>query len=918
MTATVGRLRAELRDDCDHVATATPRLTWTVETDEPNWRQRSAELSDGTTMVELETDASVLVDWPFSPLRAGERREVTVRVTAESGSVTSWSDPVVVEAGFLDRWVALPIGLADPERPAQPALLRHRFLIERPVRRARLFWTALGVAEIELDGVPVDDAVLSPGWTGYRDRLVHETVDVTVRLVPGTHVLAASLAGGWYTEEYGFQGFVSRFYGEQPSLLAQLEIEYEDGTTETIATGEGWEARGDGPILSSGIYAGEHYDARARVPSQEGWTAARIGGVDAPRPEARVAPPVRRIEELPVLEVLRSPGGATVLDFGQNLVGRLRIRVSGPEGTRITLRHAEVLERGELALAPLRRADATDVYVLAGEGDEVWEPQFTFHGFRYAQVDGWPGELDPLAITAVVVHSDMARTGWFSSSDPLLDRLHENVVWGMRGNFLSIPTDCPQRDERLGWTGDLEVFSPTASFLYDCAGFLVSWLRDLALEQQRGDGIVPLVVPSVLPGLGTDSPVAAWGDAATVVPWVLFERFGDRGVLRDQYASMCSWADVLLAASDGTGLWAGTFQLGDWLDPSAPPDHPERAKADPDIVASAYLARSLRIVADTASVLGETADAERFGAEAERAREAFLAEYVTPAGRMVSDAPTAYALALRFDLATEAELRHRLAARLADLVRAGGYRIATGFVGTPIIADALSDSGHLDRAERLLMQTENPSWLYPVTMGATTVWERWDSMLPDGTVNPGEMTSFNHYALGSVADWLHRVVAGLAPGAPGYRRILIAPQPLRALQDASARHITPYGVASTSWRRTADGILVEAEVPPNTTAVVALPGREPLEVGSGRHEWTVPAASTPTPNRVGLDSSTASVIDEPRAYRAVLETIAHHDPDRAEAVRRDTVWTEGRTLRQSLLFTPTEVLDDIAVALAEL
>ena len=920
MTAVVGRLRAELRDDSPFVATSTPRLSWTIDTDEPGWMQASAELTDGTATVHLDGSASVLVDWPFPPLSAGQRREIAVRVTAESGTVTPWSDPVIVEAGFVAAWAALPIGLAEPQAPAQPAMLRRTFVVDRPVRRARLFWTALGVAELELNATPVDDTVLSPGWTSYRDRLVHETVDVTALLVQGRNVLSASLAGGWYTEQYGFQGFTTRIYGDQPSLLAQLEIEYEDATTDTIASGAGWEARGDGPVVSSGIYAGEWHDARRRIHAavDEGWAPVRVSDVDAPVPEGRVAAPVRRIEEVAVQEVLRSPSGAVLLDFGQNLVGRLRIRVSGERGTTITLRHAEVLEHGELALRPLRLAAATDVYELAGDGEEVWEPQFTFHGFRYAQVDGWPGELDPAAVVAVVLHSDLTRTGWFSSSEPLLDRLHENVVWGMRGNFLSIPTDCPQRDERLGWTGDLEVFSPTASFLYDCDGFLVSWLRDLALEQSRGDGIVPLVVPSVLPGLGTDSPMAAWGDAATVVPWVLHERFGDLGVLRDQYASMRSWVEVLLAVSGGSGLWAGTFQLGDWLDPSAPPDKPAQAKVDPDIVASAYLARSLRIVADTAELLGETLDAQRYATEAEHARAAFVAEYVTPAGRMMSDAPTAYALALRFDLVTDPGVRTKLAARLADLVRAAGYRIATGFVGTPIIADALSDAGRLDRAERLLLQTESPSWLYSVTMGATTVWERWDSLLPDGSVNPGEMTSFNHYALGSVADWLHRVVAGLAPDAPGYRRIRIAPQPLRALLHASARHVTPYGLASVSWRRVDDAILVEAVVPPNTSATVALPGREPFDVGSGRHEWTYREPPAPGSVPLGLDSPTSAIIDDPRAYRALLDTIEAHDPERAEAVRRDTVWSDGRSLRQSMLFTPAEIVDDIADALAAL
>jgi len=498
----------------------------------------------------------------------------------------------------------------------------------------------------------------------------------------------------------------------------------------------------------------------------------------------------------------------------------------------------------------------------------------------------------------------------------MLDRLHENVVWGMRGNFLSIPTDCPQRDERLGWTGDIQVFSPTASFLYDCDAFLTSWLRDLAHEQARNDGEVPLVIPAALPSFGGLGPTAAWGDAATAVPTVLHSRFGDLRVLEAQYESMRAWADAVLRDAGHHGPWAGRMQLGDWLDPSAPPDKPGQAKVDGDIVATAYLAQSLRQVADAAVLLGFEEDAATYGAFAERSRSAFVSHYVTPAGRMMSDAPTAYALALQFDLVTEPALRQSLADRLAAVVREGGYRIATGFVGTPLVADALSDGGHIDAAERLLLQTECPSWLYPVTMGATTVWERWDSLLPDGTVNPGEMTSFNHYALGAVADWLHRTVAGLAPDAPGYARLRIAPRPLGALDHAEARHLTPYGAASVGWVRDGSEVIVTAVVPPNTKAVVDLAGDQTFEVGSGTHEWRMPAAPASVgPPLPGLDASLADVIDDPRAYRALLDTLAAFDPQRAEAVRAETLWGANRTVGSALMFVPPPVKAQVDEAL---
>ncbi|MDT3316615.1 family 78 glycoside hydrolase catalytic domain [Microbacterium sp. KSW4-11] len=911
----IASFRAELRDDSPFVATPSPRLSWTVDTAEPDWMQAAAEADDGTGIIALTGEDSALVAWPFTPLAAGERREVRVRAQAASGTWTTWSEPLVVAAGFLTpgEWVAQPVGLAEPDRDAQPTVVRTRFRLGRPVSRALLFWTALGVAEPEVNGTPVSEDVLSPGWTAYRDRLVHETVDVTALVQEGENVLSATLAGAWYTEKYGFFAFADRLYGTQPSFLAQLRVTFDDGTTTTVAaTGDGWEAAADGPVVDSGIYAGEHQDLRREItgfsPVRVG-AAAKPGYEDVPAPEARIAPPVRRIETLPVVETLAAPSGGTILDLGQNLVGRLRVRVRGAAGTRVTIRHAEVLEDGELALRPLRNAAATATFELSG-GEDVLESRFTFYGFRYAQITG--AEVDPADVEAVVLHTDMTRTGWFAASDPLIDRLHENVVWGMRGNFLSIPTDCPQRDERLGWTGDLQVFAPTASFLYDSAGFLTSWLRDLAHEQARNDGSVPVVVPSALGGFtGGGASPAAWGDAATVVPTVMHERFGDRDILAAQYESMRAWVDAVGRDAGEGGLWAGRMQLGDWLDPSAPPDKPGQAKVDSDIVASAYYARSLRQVAEAARLLGLETDAAHYGTLAERSRRAFVDEYVTPAGRMMSDAPTAYALALEFDLVTDPAVRAALADRLAALVREGGYRIGTGFVGTPLVADALTQGGHLDAAERLLTQTECPSWLYPVTQEATTVWERWDSLLPDGSVNPGEMTSFNHYALGAVADWLHRTVAGLAPAAPGYRRLRIAPQPLESLSSASARHLTPYGEASVAWRRDGHEIVVTAVVPANTRAEVAIPGA-PDEVGSGSHEWRFPAPATPArPPLDGLHASLADVIDDPRAYAALIDTIAAVDPDRAQAIRSETRWGAGRPVTTALMFTPPDLLASV-------
>ncbi|WP_241562192.1 glycoside hydrolase family 78 protein [Streptomyces hoynatensis] len=739
---------------------------------------------------------------------------------------------------------SLPGGADDPERPV---LLRGEFRLPAAPVSARLYATAHGLYELELNGTRVGDQALAPGWSSYAHRLRYATYDVTGLLREGDNALGAWLAEGWYRGRIGFQGGVRAFYGTELGLLAQLEVRCADGSEARFLTGEeGWRCA-HGPALAAGIYDGERHDARLELPfstpgfDDSGWHPVHRAERDPATLAAPVGPPVRVTGERPPVRVHTSPTGRTILDFGQNLVGRLRIRPRGPAGTTVTLRHAEVLEDGELCTRPLREAEATDRYTLRGGEGEEWEPRFTFHGFRYAEVTGWPGELRPGDVTARVLHTDMRRTGWFACSEPLLNRLHENVVWSMRGNFLDLPTDCPQRDERLGWTGDLQVFAPTACFLYDCAGMLASWLADLAAEQYP-DGTVPLFVPTLeaeawRPDWAPSWPAAVWGDVAVLTPWTLYERFGDAGVLRAQYPSARAWVELVHSRLDEAGLWRGHRQLGDWLDPAAPPEDPGRAMTDPGLVASAYFAHSARRLADTARVLGEEEDARRYGAMAAAAARAFTGAYLTPKGRLTSDTQTAYALALRFALLPEGA-RRGAAGRLAELVAGAGHRIATGFAGTPVVCDALAGGGELDTAYRLLLQRACPSWLYPVTQGATTVWERWDSLLPDGRVNPGEMTSFNHYALGAVADWLHRTVAGLAPAAPGYRRIRVAPRPGGGLTYAGARHLTPYGPARAGWRIEGGRLVVEAVVPPGATAEIELPGGERREVGAGTHHVT--------------------------------------------------------------------------------
>ncbi|ADB32637.1 alpha-L-rhamnosidase [Kribbella flavida DSM 17836] len=861
--AAPARLRFEHRTDPGPVlgiGTATPRLSWQVPTAPDDYRQAGyeVEIARGDAAPEQYTVDSadqVLVPWPGTPLAARESATVRVRVRGD-GDWSQWSDPATVEAGLLsaDDWTARFVSPRENAGHEAPAPLIGGVIdLPADIAQARLYATAHGIYEPTLNGTRVGDEQLAPGWTAYEQRLRYQTYDVTDLVAPGENRLELLVGNGWYRGRLGFHGKHS-LYGDRLAVLAQLEVTTATGEVKVLASDGTWTTR-ETNVLADDLYDGQHVDLRRTLgePGPVDVLDADLSLLVAPD-----GPPVRVTDVLPAKAVTTSPAGKTLVDFGQNVVGRLRLRVrGGAAGDEIVLRHAEVLEDGELGVRPLRTAKATDSFVLAGPDEVTLEPTLTFHGFRYAEITGVP-DLRAEDVEAVVVGSDLRRTGWFESSHPLLDRFHENVVWGMRGNFLDVPTDCPQRDERLGWTGDIQVFSPTASFLFDTAGFLTNWLADLIAEQHK-DGSVPFVVPDVLrqPGPAT----AAWGDAATIVPWVLYERTGDAGLLARQLPSMRAWVDRMAGLAGDDLLWVGGFQFGDWLDPTAPPDDPFRAKADPDVLATAHLARSAEVVALAAEVVGAGELAREYAELAARVRQAFAAEYTTGSGRVLSDAATNYALALQWALLPTEAQRKRAGERLADLVRTAGFRISTGFVGTPLMADALADSGHPDLAYRLLLETGCPSWLYAVTMDATTVWERWDSMLPDGSINPGQMTSFNHYALGAVADWMHRRVAGLAPGDPGYRRIVVDPLFTAHLTKASARHLTPYGEAAVAWSRSGGRVRLEVTVPVGARARVAVPGESaPVEVGHGTHEWTADDVYGETPP-LPADATIRQLID---------------------------------------------------------
>ena len=783
---------------------------------------------------------------------------------------------------------------ADAER-GEVLALSAELVLDQPaeqVAAAFVHATAHGIYELAIAGSPVTDSVFNPGWTAYEWRLQYQSFDVTDRLraSSGTVPAEARVGNGWYRGDFGFENLKAN-YGEEIGLLAVVVVEYLDGSRQLFGTSPDW-AASTCEITANSLYQGQSVDARLLVsadPSSSSGSVAggsgsvadspltppepdegpethtlpepaegpkshtlpepaegrllttREGEFDASRLIPQVGPLVRRQEVLTPQRIWKSPSGRTLVDFGQNLVGWVRVRVAGEPGRVVTLRHAEVLEDGELGTRPLRAAAATDRYTLSG-GADVFEPTFTFHGFRYAEVHGWPGELEASALEAVVVHSDLTPTMIFECSEPLVNQLVSNSVWGQKGNFLSVPTDCPQRDERLGWTGDIAVYAATAASQFDVADFLHSWLLDLAAETIHHEPpAVPVVIPDVLKhgNYAADAPFrdvhsqAIWADAAAWVPQELWRRYGDLDRLAAHYPAMVTHLESIEPLLSDTGLWDQGMQLADWLDPDAPPDQPWAAKAHPGVVATASFYRSVAFAAEAAGLLGRDADAARWAALATRLRTAFRTHYIADE-RITSDCATVYALAICFGLLDEAELPWA-AKRLAEVVRERDYVVTTGFAGTPYVTWALSENGYAPDAYRLLLQTHCPSWLYSVTMGATTIWERWDSMLPDGSINPGDMTSFNHYALGAVADWIYQVVAGIRPGSPGFGRVLIQPVPGPGIDWAKATYTSAHGPISTSWELAEDEFTLAVELPESLAADIVLPDGTRCEVVGGSH-----------------------------------------------------------------------------------
>ncbi|MGY1495773.1 family 78 glycoside hydrolase catalytic domain [Streptomyces sp. QTS52] len=856
-TTTVVGLRTA--DDSGLVATPypQPRLSWSLASERPGVLQHAYEIQvstapafdDPASSGEVESDLVTDHTWPAPPLRSREVRYWRVRVRTDLGR-TEWSGPARVEAALLDDmdWTARPVHVPSDRGHTSPGpvpLLRREFDLPAEPVSARLYVTSLGVHRTAVNGRPVSDDLLEPGWTSYPNRLLYATYDVTGLLRPGTNALSAAIGDGWYRGHLTWHKN-RNVYGDTTALLAQLEVTLADGTTVTVATDDHWRGAYGG-LLAADLYDGCEHDLRHEP---DGWQLRGFVDDDWERVTAlplpaglsqRAHPPVRVVQLIrPGLRTL--PDGTIAVDAGENITGWLRLRVGGPAGSTVTVRHAEVLDGdGRLLTSILRGARATDQYTLAGGTAEL-RPEFTFHGFRYAEIVV-PPTVTVESVEVEVVASDLRRIGEFRCSDERVNTLYANVVRSQRGNFLAVPTDCPQRDERLGWTGDLMAFAPTACATFDSGSFLDSWFTDLRIEQ-RPDGSVPLVIPDVplgelppteLPKAGGS---AGWGDAATVVPAALFEAYGGHGMLDRHYAAMRAWVGFTVDHLDDDGTWSGNAQLGDWLDPAAPPEDPARATTDSGYVATAFVAHSARLLSDAARELGHVDDADRYADLHRRTAEAAWRKW----GDHARTTQTGCALALEFGIAPVTE-RADVGKALASLVRARDGRIATGFLGTPFVLPALTGTGHTDEAYQLLLNPECPGWLYQVARGATTMWERWDAIQPDGTIdveNAGMMLSFNHYAYGAVATWLYRSVAGLRPASPGYRTLEIAPRPGGTLTSADASITTPYGPASVAWSISDDTLTVRAVLPPGTTGLFSAPDgwrcAEAVErLGSGSH-----------------------------------------------------------------------------------
>ncbi|MBB6672379.1 alpha-L-rhamnosidase [Cohnella nanjingensis] len=876
-----------------------PRFSWRIETEGRGVMQAAyhvivrdeagAEIwNSGKTAA----DTSLWIAYGGPALQSRQRYTWRVKIWDTAGRESDWSDAAFWEMGLLQpedwqaRWIEpvqrdavsepfITIGemfsdaftdatleeKAEDLRPSQ--MLRRAFRSQGQVAKARLYATSHGLYRLQLNGCRVGDVELAPDFTAYDVHLQYQTYDVTDLLQAGDNALGAVLADGWYLGRIQLTGHSCQF-GSKMGLLIQLEIDYEDGTRRIIGSDERF-VSSTGPWQYADLFIGERYDARLEQDgwsragfNDEGWVPVALADEPLDNLSAQYGPPVRAMKELSPVAIVHEDDRAQIVDFGQIMAGRVRLAVDAPAGTIIRMEHSEVLDRdGRFFMNILgRNKHQTDVYIARGDGPEVYEPVFTFHGFRYVRITGYPAPLRPEDIQAVVLYSDMDVTGEFECSDERLNQLQHNIQWSQMTNMLSIPTDCPQR-ERAGWTGDIQVFAPTAAFNMDVSAFLSRWLVNVRKEQFP-DGQIPNFVPTGGNYVRESSAMgqlssAGWGDGIVIVPWALYRSYGDVRVLADNYEAMTRWhayvrrtAENELPEGFDTGgdaerlarqryLWNTGFHFGDWLIPSIVMNREEgqgpmdSALLTKELVATCCYAYSSQLLADISDVLGKPEEAGHYRELNAQIRQAFEAEYVADDGRLSSHYQGIYVLALQMNMVSNAR-RGLLVRQLAHLIEANGDRLDTGFLSVPFLMDVLCREGRTDMAYRLLYQTACPSWLYAVERGATTVWESWSAIAPDGTV--GHM-SFNHYAFGCIGDWMYRHLAGLRAEAPGYKKSRIELHPDCGLTSAAVRLQTGYGLLASAWSRDGDRIALTVNVPVNTSAAVMLPADGETRLNGG-------------------------------------------------------------------------------------
>lgn len=818
-----------------------PGFSWQITSNKRNTKQVAYEImvsspSLSNTIVwktgKVNSDSSVHVLYKGASLKSGTRYNWKVRVWDNNKNASPWSDIAFFNTAFFNTadWKASWIepGYVEDSVLRPSPLFRKEFDARKKVKSATAYITAHGLYEAQINGIRIGDAYLTPGWTSYKKRLQYQTYDVTQLLKNGTNAIGVTLGNGWYRGTIGFDKNIN-FYGKDIALLFQLNITYTDGTTATIVSDNSWKSS-TGSIRNSTIYNGETIDARLE---KKGWALPGYKDQDWSGVKVAVHPnellvaasneQVKKHEIFKPVKIFTTPSGDKVIDFGQNLVGWVIMKARGNAGDTITLSHAEVLDKkGNMYFDNLRSAKAQDNYILRGGEEETFEPHFTWQGFRFVKVEGYPGELKPENFEAVVLYSDMEPTGSFTSSNPLINQLQHNIQWGQRGNFLDVPTDCPQRDERLGWTGDAQAFSRTATFNMNVNSFFAKWLKDLEADQVNGE--VPIVIPNIL---GNSGDVAGWSDVATIAPWNMYLAYGDKLLLQNQYKSMKAYLESIRKIANNN-LWNTGSGFGDWLFYRPDDDNDGRAAVtDKYMIAQCFYANSTQLLINAAKVLGYTEDADTYAKLLADIKKAYNSEYVTGNGHLVSGTQTAYVLALNFDMLPDS-LRLQAAKRLAENIQSYDNHLTTGFLGTPYLCHVLSRFGYTDLAYKLLLQDTYPSWLYPVKMGATTIWERWDGQKPDGSFQTPGMNSFNHYAYGAIGDWMYRVMAGLDTytDEPGYKHIKIMPHVGGGFTNASAVLKTYYGTASSGWKVENNSLSLNVEIPPNSYATVYIPAAD--------------------------------------------------------------------------------------------